>query len=192
MISKEIRYYICSSRLGLRLIAILFSFSTLGGVVPKVLAEEPRSGSEIAVASLPKNVVVATVPVGSLAAYGVVSPDNATVYVSNFGSNTVSVIDTATNTVTSTIAVGELPCGLAMTPDGSSLYVANNRDGTVSVIDPSSNTVTATVNVGSEPADIAMSPDGKLLYVPFNFRDHGNRYGNQPGFKDDLNQSGKG
>jgi YVTN family beta-propeller protein len=37
-------------------------------------------------------------------------------YVANFGSNTVSVIDTATNTVVATITVGPQPLGIAITP----------------------------------------------------------------------------
>ena len=38
-----------------------------------------------------------------------VSPDGLKVYVANYGSDTVSVIDTATNTVTTTVAVGDAP-----------------------------------------------------------------------------------
>ena len=37
-------------------------------------------------------------------------------YVTNLGSNTVSVIDTATNTVVATIPVGLTPVGIAITP----------------------------------------------------------------------------
>jgi YVTN family beta-propeller protein len=131
------------------------------------LAQE--SGSVIADNSLPKNIVVATIPVGKLPECAVVSPNNATLYVSNFSSDTVSVIDTASNTVTFTIPVGTLPSGLAITPDGSTLYVANNVDGTVSVINTSTNTVTLTVAVGFQPDQIALGADGKLLYVPVNF-----------------------
>jgi YVTN family beta-propeller protein len=40
-------------------------------------------------------------------------------YISNSGSDTVSVIDTATNTVTTTIPVDDTPLGVAVTPDGS-------------------------------------------------------------------------
>ena len=37
-------------------------------------------------------------------------------YITNAGSNTVSVIDIATNKVTSTLNVGDLPCGVAINP----------------------------------------------------------------------------
>ncbi len=44
-------------------------------------------------------------------------------YVSNLGSNTVSVIDTATNTVVATVPVGNGPSGVAITPNGAFAYV---------------------------------------------------------------------
>ena len=47
------------------------------------------------------------------------------VYVTNAGSNNVSVVDTATNTVTATVPVGDGPGDVAVTPDGTKVYVAN-------------------------------------------------------------------
>ena len=73
-------------------------------------------------------------------------------YITNLGSNTVSVIDTATNTVSpTTIPVGTGPFGVAVTPDGSKVFVANSGSNTVSVIDTATNMVTATIPVGSGP-----------------------------------------
>ena len=46
-------------------------------------------------------------------------------YITNFYSNTVSVIDTVRNTVTATIPVGGEPEGVTVTPDGSKVYVAD-------------------------------------------------------------------
>jgi YVTN family beta-propeller protein len=87
-------------------------------------------------------------------------------YVTNTGSNTVSVIDTATNSVVATVAVGLIPRGVAVTPDGKHTYVANGGDpGTVSVIETAGNTVVATVPVGSDPFALAVTPDGKHVYV---------------------------
>jgi YVTN family beta-propeller protein len=56
-------------------------------------------------------------------------------YVTNQGSNNVSVIDTATNAVVVTIAVGNNPYGMTGTPDGKHVYVTNSASNTVSVID---------------------------------------------------------
>ena len=44
------------------------------------------------------------------------TPDGAFAYVTDFSSNSVSVIETATNTVATTVAVGTSPVGVAITP----------------------------------------------------------------------------
>lgn len=119
--------------------------------------------------TLPKNTVVATIPVGKLSENGIVSSDSTTLYVSNSGSNTVSVIDTASQTVTFTIPVGKGPEGLALSADGKTLYVVNTFDDDISLVDTGSNTVTGTVAIGSQPYRIAESPDGTSLYVTYNF-----------------------
>jgi len=91
-------------------------------------------------------------------------------YITNEGSSTVSVIDTATNTVIATIPVGSHPQGVAVTPDGSRVYVANEGGlegvGTVSVISTATNTVTGIpIPVGSLPIGVAVTPDGSRVYV---------------------------
>jgi YVTN family beta-propeller protein len=47
--------------------------------------------------------------------------------VASFGSNTVSVIDTATNTVVATVPVGGGPIGVAITPSSSCLGTGADR-----------------------------------------------------------------
>jgi YVTN family beta-propeller protein len=86
-------------------------------------------------------------------------------YITNSGSNTVSIIDTTTNTVTTTVPVGIDPCGVAVTPNGQSVYVANTGSNNVSVIDTATNQVTATVPVGINPHGVAVTPDGQSVYV---------------------------
>ena len=80
-----------------------------------------------------------------------VTPNGAYVYVTNVGSDSVSVISTATNTVTATVPVGSDPDGVAVTPNGAYAYVTNEGSDSVSVISTATNTVTATVPVGSDP-----------------------------------------
>jgi len=53
-----------------------------------------------------------------------VAYDGTNIYVTNYGSNNVSVIDPATNTVTATITVGTDPNGVAY--DGTNIYVTNS------------------------------------------------------------------
>src|SRR5205823_6634266 len=68
-------------------------------------------------------------------------PNNGNMYVTNQGSNTVSVIDSTTNTVIATIPVGTTPFAIAFDPKNDDMYVVNNgntndRDNSVSVIAP--------------------------------------------------------
>ena len=86
-------------------------------------------------------------------------------YVTNSGSDTVSVVDTATNLVVAIIPVGDWPRALAVTPDGSRVYVVNTQSGTVSVINTASNTVVATVPVGPRQRTVTVTPDGTRAWV---------------------------
>ena len=89
----------------------------------------------------------------------------ATAYVTNSGTNNVSVIDVASMTVKKTINVGEYPLMIDINPSGTRAYVTNFLSHTVSVIDLASNTVTKTIDVGYNPDGIKVSPDGKRVYI---------------------------
>jgi YVTN family beta-propeller protein len=131
-------------------------------VSPTGFAQESVSNS------LPKNQVVATIPVGSQPNGMVVSPDSKSVYATNFTGNAgiVQVIDTASNTVTFTINLGNgaFPNALTVTPDGSTLYVAEFEGTRLWAIDTATRQVTKKLNVSSLQG-LAVSPDGKDLYV---------------------------
>jgi YVTN family beta-propeller protein len=82
------------------------------------------------------------------------SPAGPYAYITNYGSNSVTVIDTSTNSGVATVDVGSNPLGVAVSPDGSKVYVTAGFD--VSVIDTSNNTVMATISVGSMPSVASM------------------------------------
>lgn len=63
-----------------------------------------------------------------------VSPVSDYVFVTNYDSNTVSVINSITHTVSATIGVGSNPWGVAVDPGTGAVYVANMFSNTVSVI----------------------------------------------------------
>jgi len=90
--------------------------------------------------------------------------DESMVYVTNFGGNSVSVINTGTNAVVATINLGASPTGVAVSPDGSA-YVTNQNSGSVSVINTATNTVVTTLNGFNSPRSVAVSPDGTRAYV---------------------------
>jgi YVTN family beta-propeller protein/VCBS repeat-containing protein len=94
------------------------------------------------------------------------------VYVSNRGSDSVSVIDMsnianpAVRPVAVNVQVGNAPFGLAVTPNGKYVYVANTGDGTLSVIDTHSSTVVGDpIEIGGTPYAVEVSPNGTRVYV---------------------------
>jgi len=108
-----------------------------------------------------------TVAVGSVPAGIALSADGSRAYVANWGSGTVSVLNTsaATPTVVSTVTVGANPAFVAVGPNGR-VYVTNNGSSTVSVINTTTTTPTVTtVNVGSQPFGLAVSPDLSRVYA---------------------------
>ena len=101
-----------------------------------------------------------------------VTPDGKRVYVTDFQSDKVRVIDGAQSgdpTVSATtLTVGSNPYEVAVTSDGEHAYVTNLTSGTVSVISgvqSASPSVTATLNVGKGPAGVVATPDGQHVYV---------------------------
>jgi len=86
-------------------------------------------------------------------------------FITNSGSNNVSVIDIATNDVTATVIGLNNPFGVAVTPDGTKAYMVNSGNGTVSVINTTNNTAYCSVNVGSLPYGVAVTPDRSTVYV---------------------------
>lgn len=64
-----------------------------------------------------------------------IAGEAAFTYIPNYGSNNVSVIDTANDNVTATVSVGSNPQGVIVTANGKNVYVKNFGDSTVSVID---------------------------------------------------------
>ena len=90
-------------------------------------------------------------------------------YVTNDGSNTVSVINTATNAVDATITgVGSNPYGIAFDSTNNRMYVADNGGVKVSVINTATNAVVDTISLGSKPYDIAFDSTNNRMYVTNN------------------------
>jgi len=108
-----------------------------------------------------------TIAVGSLPLTAVITPNGLEVYVSNYGSNTVSVISTKTDIVVATVPVGFEPDALAVSPDGSFVYVGQHG-GDVSVINTATKAV-STISAGTPVRDLALTPDGSKLYLAMEF-----------------------
>jgi YVTN family beta-propeller protein len=146
------------------------------------VGNDDLTGSTVSVIDTSTDTVIATVNV-ELRPVGIaITQDSSKVLVSNFLSNTVSVIDVEksvmgpSNAVIAAIpVVGPGPSSIAIipTPDVSRAYVVNPADqssfgvtgNTVSVVDIINNTFITTVQVGSRPIDLAIRPDGAQVFV---------------------------
>src|ERR1035437_428955 len=115
--------------------------------------------------------LVAKVPVGLTPLSLAIDDSVSFAYVSNYESNSVTVVDLSSYQPVATIALPYAfqPFGIAVTPDGKKVYVATWFKGTsgttVSVIDAATRTITKSITVGSFLNRIAMSPNGQELYV---------------------------
>ena len=85
-------------------------------------------------------------------------------YVSNEGSASVSVIDTATDKVRYTIKVGDKPAGIVVSPDRSRLYLSS-RTGVLIEHDLYDERDSGRVALGKSPQAFSLSPDGKILSI---------------------------
>jgi YVTN family beta-propeller protein len=90
-------------------------------------------------------------------------------YVSNGGSNTVSVLDLVYLRPDRTLQVGAQPTGLAVNPTRNEVYVVNSGipsgDGSVTVINTDLNRIEATIAVHKLPYFISVDAAGHRAYV---------------------------
>jgi YVTN family beta-propeller protein len=100
------------------------------------------------------------------------NPDGTMLYVSNWGSDSISVIDVAAGKVVATVGTGRNPNDLELGADGR-LYVSNGNENTVTVIDTKKRRAIETINVGptahapqgSTPNGLALDRKNNMLFV---------------------------
>ena len=90
-------------------------------------------------------------------------------YVTNGGSNTVSIYDVVNVRLDRELRVGANPVAVVASPTRNEVYVVNqgssSGQGSVSVINAENNTVSANIPVGVQPVALTLNPDGGLAYV---------------------------
>jgi len=102
--------------------------------------------------------VIKTIPVGGSPSAVALNDADDTVYVTNDGTDNVSVINGRTGQRTDdTIAVGDQPNGVAVNQDDDTVYVVNQGNNNVSVINGRTGQRTDdTINVQNQPFGIAI------------------------------------
>jgi YVTN family beta-propeller protein len=120
--------------------------------------------------SAPGGRVRKAISVGTFPDAIAVAPNGKTIYVANFGSNTITPIDVADGRAGKAIPAGRGPAGIAITPDGKRAYVSDDGGlgqvgDTVTPIDLATDRPLAAIRVGLGPQGISISPDGTTAYV---------------------------
>jgi YVTN family beta-propeller protein len=115
----------------------------------------------------------------------VITPDKSKLFVSNAGSDFITVIDVrqllafqrahtapftndlsaSANYVESRIAVGRNPRGLVLSPDGNLLYVANRMEDSIGVIDAKQDRLVATIDLGGPKSLTALRRGEQIFYT---------------------------
>jgi YVTN family beta-propeller protein len=104
-------------------------------------------------------------PTGSLPVF-LNTTQNGYMYVANFGTNSVSAINTSLNAVINTGPVGINPVAMAEIPDAQKLYVANQGDNSISDVNPLDLASTVVPGfTGLTPVWIVSRSDGQKVYV---------------------------
>lgn len=113
--------------------------------------------------------VLTTIPVGTSLSSIAYNPFSDTMYVCDFATSAVSVIDCATNIVVGApIPVGASPSSIAYNSLTNTMYVVNQVASTVSVIDCATNTVIGfpiPIGVALSPRFIAYNSINDRMYV---------------------------
>jgi YVTN family beta-propeller protein len=153
-----------------------------------VLSPQPLGVSELLVINTQFKTITAIVDLFNLNVTGLnefgalqvaINKQNTLIFVGNFTSGTVDVIDQATNTEIATFehnVIGPAPIGIAVSPNGKELWVANSatppafNNGTVQVIDvdlssPTFGKALTLINTGASPNEIVFNSKGSAAYV---------------------------
>jgi YVTN family beta-propeller protein len=150
-----------------KLLYVALSGSPRGGpgIDETNLPPADRSADGIGVVDLARRELVRTIESGQDPETFDLSPDGATIYVSNEETAELSVIDLASGTVRGHARVGNEPEGVTVAGDGKRVFVTDERDGDVAVIDANTLAPLARVPTGPRPRSIALTQDGRTAFV---------------------------
>lgn len=94
---------------------------------------------------------------GELSCAIAVDHSSGRVFVVNYGSNNVSVIDGATDSLVATVSIAPNPQAIAVDSSNHKVYIASMRDDTITVVDGTKFSVLAKVKTSQAPYAIAVN-----------------------------------
>ena len=108
------------------------------------------------------------IEVGAVPKYLAVTPDGATLLVTNWCSYDLSIVDTATATEIKRVPIGRYPRGIAIHPNSRTAWIAVMGSAHLVAVDLSTRSTRKLATVGGGPRHLQISPDGRYLYVTLN------------------------
>ncbi len=129
------------------------------------LASAPGSWAAKQDASSMQDHLLARLRVGKGPVHLALKPDSGELFVSNFGSSSITEISTFTNEVGGTYRIGTEPAQGLVSADNSALWIANAGADSVSLYSIDDGRMTSSVHTGPEPQAMALSMEQPLLLV---------------------------
>jgi YVTN family beta-propeller protein len=127
------------------------------------LAAAPDSWSAKQNPSLRADSLLALLDVGTNPVNLAMKPDGGEIFVSNFGSDSISEIATGTNEVGGTYTIGSKPTHGIVSADNGTLWVSNFGSDAITLYSIDDGKLNGSVRTGSGPDVLAFSADEHLL-----------------------------
>jgi YVTN family beta-propeller protein len=133
-----------------------------------------ESANQLSVIDVETVTVAQTIPMGLGPHHLMASPDGKRIYVGEFGSNYVGVVDTVLNERVAGYLADPDPTvrthAVWITNDGNDLYATNTHVvrsdmGNIVKFDALTGTPIWNFSIGKDPSEILVTPDGKVGYV---------------------------
>lgn len=111
-----------------------------------------------------------SVGVGAYPVHMAATRDGGTIFVTNFGGESISVVDAQRWQIRGTITTPAKPHSIVISPDGRWVYAGCYGGAAIAVVDIASASLAATIALpqAAEPYGLAISPDGRYLYASDN------------------------
>ena len=129
------------------------------------LAAAPDSSAAKQNSSLLGDQMLALLDVGQTPVHLALKPDQGEIFCANFGSDSVSEIETGTNEVGATYTIGSKPVFGVVSADSGTLYISNFGADSINLWSIDDGKMADSVRTGRAPDALAFSADEHLLLV---------------------------
>ena len=129
------------------------------------LAAAPDSWAAKQNSSLLTDHLLALLDVGQTPVHLALKPDGGEIFCSNFGSDSISEIETGTNEVGATYMIGNKPVYGVVSVDNSTLWVADFGGDSINLWSIDDGQMAGSVRTGHAPDQMAFSADEHLLLI---------------------------